>query len=149
MTVFVRRLRVADVPALEFIEEQNAVRYPARAGWVKTYRRLFATALEGEPQGIFVAEVEGKVVGGAIARQAGAHRVSGVPHGEVVTLTVAEAMRHEGVGLRLLKECEAYLRVCGCQAVTLMLPADAGESADMFKAAGYRVTAWELGRELT
>ena len=51
-------------------------------------------------------------------------------------------------GALLLREAEAYCKARGAEVLTLQLPADAGEDADVFKESGYQVAGWELERSL-
>ena len=62
--------------------------------------------------------------------------------------TVASGWRGQAVDTRLLREAEAYLRSRGCRSICLTMPADAGDDADVYKAAGYQVLSWELERRL-
>ena len=148
MPLNVRRVRVQDISTLEVFESDNMKRFPARAGWMEAYRRVVEKSLSEEPEGILVAEYEGRPVGAAVVRAREHHPVTGVKYGQLMTLTVASGWRGQGVDTRLLREAEAYLRSRGCESIALTLPADAGEDADLYKAAGYRVLGWELERAL-
>lgn len=148
MPLLVRHVRVQDLPALERLEAETVKRFPARQGWLETYGKLMQRALEEEPEGLLVAEVDGHVVGGAIVRQRGSHPVNGHTHGMLYALTVAPIWRSQGVAQRLLKEAEAYLKSRNCTSLHVNLPMDAGDDAELFKAAGYSVGGWELLRPL-
>lgn len=148
MPLLVRRVKVTDLPALEQLEQAAARRHPGRTRWMETYRRNIEKCLSDEPEGILVAEYDGHVVGGAIVQQKGAHPVTGASHGVLLGLTVAANWRDQGVGLRLLREAEAYLKARGCASLMVRLPADAGEDAEVFRQAGFQVVAWELERPL-
>jgi ribosomal protein S18 acetylase RimI-like enzyme len=148
MPLLVRRLKVSDLPVLEALEQEMVKRRPQRVGWMDAYRRRIEKALADEPEGILVADYDGRAVGGAIVQQRGAHPISGAPYGELLGLTVAPGWKNQGIDVRLLREAEAYLRSRGCSAMTLMLPADANDDAEVFKTSGYRVSGWELERPL-
>jgi ribosomal protein S18 acetylase RimI-like enzyme len=148
MPLMVRRVRVQDIPTLEHFESDNLKRFPGRAGWMEAYRRVVEISLSEEPEGILVAEYEGRAVGAAIVRARQQHPVTGKKYGQLMTLTVAHGWRGQGVDTRLLRESEAYLRSRGCESIAINLPADAAEDAELFKTAGYRVLGWELERPL-
>lgn len=148
MPLVVRRVKVMDIPVLESLELETVKRFPARTRWMETYRQLLEKALSEEPEGLLVADYEGRAVGGAIARVRGAHRLTGATQGRLEALTVAPAWRTQGVAERLLKEAEAYFKSRGCKVMALTLPSDAGADGDLFKASGFRVAAWELERPL-
>jgi GNAT superfamily N-acetyltransferase len=148
MPLVVRRVKVMDIPVLESLELETVKRFPSRKRWLETYRQHIEQALSEEPQGLLVADYEGRAVGGAIARVRGPHPLTGATQGRVEALTVAPAWRAQGVAERLLKEAEAYFRSRGCEVITVMLPADAGADGELYKARGYKVAAWELERKL-
>ncbi len=148
MALIVRRVKLQDIPVLEQYEADKLKRFPARAGWLEAYRRIIEKSLSEEPEGILVAEYEGRPIGCAVVRAREQHPVTGLKYGQLMTLTVANGWKGQSVDTRLLRECEAYLRSRGCESVALTLPADAGEDADLFKTAGYRVVGWELERTL-
>lgn len=148
MSLVVRRVKVVDLIALESLEQEVVRAYPARKRWMETYRALLERALTEEPEGLLVADYDGRAVGAAIARQRGAHPLTGEQHGRLEALTVAPAWRHHGVRERLLKEAEAYLKSRGCKRFVTTLPADAGAEGELFKQSGFKVAAWELERTL-
>lgn len=148
MPLVVRRVKVMDIPVLESLEQETVKRFPARTRWMETYRQQIEKALSEEPEGLLVADYEGRAVGGAIARVRGPHPLTGGLQGRVEALTVAPGWRTQGVAERLLKEAEAYFKSRGCKVITVSLPADAGADGDLYKASGFKVAAWELERKL-
>lgn len=148
MPLIVRRVKVQDISTLENFEADAAKRFPGRVGWMEAYRQVVDRSLSEEPEGILVAEYDGRPIGAAIVRARERHPLTGLKYGQMLTLTVAQGWKGQGVDTRLLREAEAYLRSRGCESIALSLPADAGEDAELFKTAGYRVLAWELERQL-
>jgi len=146
MAVFVRRLKVLDLPRLEEIETELLADYPSRPGWMRSFRRLVELTLSQEPEGLLIAESDGTVAGWAAVRQRGVHPMSGMKYGHIFHLSVARAFQTHGIGERLLREAEAYLRSRGCESIHLSMPADDPATVEMFKRAGYRLFAWELER---
>lgn len=144
--LIVRRPKVSDLPALEQIEAQHLKRFPARGGWLAGFAKLVERTLSEEPEGLMVADLDGQVAGCAIARQRGVHPVSGLTYGHIFHVSVAPALQKRGIGLRLLREAEAYLRSRGCEVIHLTVPADNPDAAELFQRSGYRVAAFELER---
>jgi ribosomal protein S18 acetylase RimI-like enzyme len=140
---------VMDIPALETLEKESVDRHPGRVGWLDTYRRFVERSLAEEPEGFLVAELNEKVIGGAIARQRGPHPLTGQKHGQLMSLTASPAYARYNVGQRLLVEAHAYLKSRGCKSVTIWIPTDSGGTElDLFKNAGFNVVSWELERAL-
>ena len=81
-------------------------------------------------------------------QQRGKHPVTRQTYGALLSLTVSEKARGAGVGKRLIKEAEAYLKARGCESLALRLPADAGTDAKLFQESGFQVVAWELEKPL-
>ncbi len=146
MTLIVRRLRVVDLPALEQIETRKMQRLPTRSGWLVATRNLLERTLAEEPEGVMIADLDGRVVGAAVARQRDHHPLHGVKYGHILHLSVDPGIADPQVKVRLLRECEAYLRSRGCEIVQLWLPADDTSDAEIFNKSGYRVAAWQLER---
>ncbi len=148
MPLVVRRVKVNDLPVLETLELETAKRFPSRTRWMETFRRIVEEALSREPEGLLVADYDGRAVGGVVVRLCGPHPLTGAPQGRVEVLTVAPGWRTQGVAERLLKEAEAYLKARGCALMVARLQADAGADGDVFKQTGFKVAAWELERPL-
>lgn len=144
MPLVVRRVKVTDLPVLETLERETVKRFPARTRWIETFRTMLETALSEEPEGLLVADYDGRAIGVAVARLAGDHPLTGQKLGRVLMLSVAPGWRTQGIGERLLKEAEAYLRSRGCRVVAFTLPSDEGAEGELFKQAGFKVSAWEL-----
>jgi GNAT superfamily N-acetyltransferase len=115
---------------------------------MESYRSLLERALTEEPEGLLVADFDGRAIGAAIARVRGTHPVTGEEHGRLEALTVAPAWRAHGIRERLIKEAEAYLKSRGCQVIAVSLPADAGADGELYRAAGFKVASWELEKSL-
>ncbi len=144
--LLIRRLKVSDLPALDAIEALRQPEWATQPAWPQSYRRLVERTLEEEPQGIFIAELDGHVAGWAVVRLRGVHPLSGKPQGHLLHLAVSPPMRRRGIGGRLLLETEAYLRSNGCEVVQLDLPAQDAAGAERMKKKGYRVTSVQLER---
>jgi ribosomal protein S18 acetylase RimI-like enzyme len=148
MALLVRRVKLTDIPVLESIEKDSLKRFPGRVGWMESYRKSIEKALTDEPEGILVAELDGAVVGGIVVQQRGTHPVTQVKFGALVSLTVGEQWRGAGIGKRLIKEAEAYLKSRACKSLAMRLPADAGKDAELFQHHGFQVVSWELEKAL-
>ena len=149
LSLLVRRLRVLDIPALEALERESVERHPGHKGWLDTYRKHIERSLSEEPEGFFVAEMNNAVVGGAIARQRGAHPLTGAKHGQLLALTADRAYSRYNVAQRLLLEASLYLKSRGCKSLTVWCPVDMDpKEIDLFKNAGFSVVSWELERQL-
>lgn len=144
MPLVVRRVKVSDLPVLETLELETTKRFPARTRWIETFRTMLESSLSEEPEGLLVADYDGRAIGVAVARVLGPHPLTGQTLGRVLTLSVAPGWKSQGIGERLLKESEAYLKSRGCQVIAISLPSDAGAEGDLFKQAGFKVSAWEL-----
>ena len=108
MPLNVRRVKIQDISVLEQFEADNMKRFPGRAGWMEAYRRVVEKSLSEEPEGILVAEYEGRPVGCAVVRARQHHPITGLKYGQLMTLTVAHGWTGKAVDTRLLRESEAY-----------------------------------------
>lgn len=144
MPLAVRRVKVTDLPVLELLELETAKRFPSRKRWIETFRSMLETSLSEEPEGLLVADYDGRAIGVAVARQSGVHPLTGQSLGRILALSVAPGWKSQGIAERLLRESEAYLKSRGCQVIAFSLPSDAGADGDVFKNAGFKVSAWEL-----
>ena len=70
---------------------------------------MLETALTAEPEGLLVADYDGRAIGCAIARVGQPHPLTGLLQGRLEALTVAPGWRSQGIAERLIKEAEAYL----------------------------------------
>jgi ribosomal protein S18 acetylase RimI-like enzyme len=139
---------VSDLPQLEELEYAQAELFPDRPGWAAHFRGLVERVLGEEPEGLMIAERDGKVVGWAAARPGGIHPTRKVPFGEVLHLSVLPAEQRAGVGRRLLREAEAYLRSRGCERIRLWVPTESDPARGLFLKQGYQVTGVEMERKL-
>src|SRR5205823_3442632 len=96
----VRRLKVMDIPQLEALERERLAAFPQRKGWLQTFHRHVERALSEEPEGFLVAELNDKVVGGAICRQKGPHPLTAEKHGQLLVLTVSALYARHNVAQR-------------------------------------------------
>ena len=148
MPLAVRRVKVQDLSALESMEADAVRSFPARKAWMESFRNLLERSLSEEPEGLLVADFDGRAVGAAVARVGGTHPVTGEEHGRLEALTVAHAWRAHGIRERLIKEAEAYLKSRGCRLMVTTLRADAGADAAVFKSSGFKGGGGELERQL-
>lgn len=148
MPLVVRRVKVQDLAVLESLESESAKSFPSRKRWMETYRGFVEKALSEEPEGLLVADYEGRAIGVAIARVRGPHPLTGEESGRLEALTVAPAWRSHGIRERLLKEAEAYLKSRGCKVMVTTLRTDAGAEGELYKGSGFKVGGWELERSL-
>lgn len=146
MPLFVRRLRVTDLPRLEEIESQHEKQEPSQTGWLHRVRKLIELALSDEPEGLLIADLDGKVVGWAAARQRQLHPLASEGFGYVLHISVATDARRQGLGARLLRECEAYLRASGCSGIRIAVPISDIASQQLMKKLGYGAVSAEMER---
>ncbi|MCC3158397.1 GNAT family N-acetyltransferase [Hymenobacter sp. 15J16-1T3B] len=109
--VLFRPAAAADAEALAGLI--GSIGYPTEAAVLR--RRLAHLTAAGDQ--VLVADLQGRVVGYAHLHQMPfLHRA---PDGRVVTLAVAEELRSQGLGRRLLQEAERVLREWGCGRVEI------------------------------
>lgn len=144
MPLAVRRVKVTDLPVLESLELETTKRFPQRTRWLETYRGLLESSLSDEPEGVLVADYDGRAIGAAVAKVRGPHPLTGATLGSIVALTVAPGWKSQGIGERLLREAEAYLKSRGCRVINVTLQSDAGADGELLRQAGFKVSAWEL-----
>ena len=147
MPLFVRRLRISDLPRLEEIEARHENESPTRKGWQSRVRKLIELALSDEPEGLLIADQDGKVVGWAAARQRPLHPLSTEGVGHVLHISVSADARRSGIGARLLRECEAYLRARGCSGIRISVRVDDTASQQLMKKLGYSAAYADLERK--
>jgi ribosomal protein S18 acetylase RimI-like enzyme len=134
--ITVRRSRPGDVSA---VLELWALARSERAS-TPDRREDVVRLVEGSPAALLVAEDAGRVVGAVIAAWDGWR-------GNIYRLAVDDAHRRRGVGLRLTRAAEDYLRGCGVSRVTALVAYDDEAAGFFWDAAGYpRDTA--IGRRV-
>lgn len=92
---------------LDFIDEMILA-----VGWASQSRPVFEAFMENDPQGCFIAELEGRPIGTAIGTPYGACGFIG----EVI---VRAELRNQGIGRQLVEHVIAYLRGRGAEGVCL------------------------------
>jgi ribosomal protein S18 acetylase RimI-like enzyme len=116
----IRSYREADLDTLKAITvicfenvsiDANIERRFGRVGehdWQWRKARHIDADVEAHPQGVFVAEVGGEVVGYITSRADDESRVGWIPN-----LSVLPAMQGQGIGRALMERCLDYLRDAG------------------------------------
>lgn len=104
-------------------------------------RREDVERLVGEsPAALLVAEDDGRVVGAVIAAWDGWR-------GNIYRLAVDDEHRRRGIGLRLTRAAEDYLRGRGARRITALVAFDDERAGAFWDAAGYPRDA-EIGRRV-
>lgn len=132
----VRRCREPDLPAVLALWEEERSRHASRPDRIEDLEDL----LEGSPAALLVAERDGEIVGTLIAAWDGWR-------GNMYRLAVRGACRRQGVGLRLIRAGEAYLRSRGARRVTALVAFDDEQAGRFWDAAGYPPDE-EIGRRV-
>ncbi len=96
--------------------------------------------VNGSPAALLVAVDAERVVGVVIAAWDGWR-------GNIYRLAVEDAYRRQGVGLRLTRAAEDYLRGCGVRRVTALVAYDDEAAGRFWDAAGYPQDA-DIGRRV-
>jgi ribosomal protein S18 acetylase RimI-like enzyme len=122
----VRRGGAADLPSV------SALWREARSGHASTPDRIedLEQLVEGFPAVLLVAQRDGEIVGALIAAWDGWR-------GNMYRLAVRDDCRRRGVGLRLVRAGEEYLRGCGSRRVTALVAFDDKRAGGFWEAAGY------------
>jgi ribosomal protein S18 acetylase RimI-like enzyme len=105
----VRNLITADVAAAQRLREL--------AGWNQTDQD-WLNLLSFEPNGCFVAEMDGRVIGSATSTRYIPNSGAG-SFGWIGMVLVDPEYRRHGIGSTLLKRCIQYLKDCGVETVKL------------------------------
>ena len=106
-----------------------------------TDRREDVERLVGEsPAALLVVEAAGQIVGAVIAAWDGWR-------GNIYRLAVDDGHRRRGVGRRLVRAAEDYLRGCGARRITALVADEDAEAGAFWDAAGYPRDT-EIGRRV-
>jgi len=112
-------------------------------------RKRIAVFSETPGHRFLVAEVDGAVVGFAAANTAESPRRQG-KNGDISALAIAESHQRKGIGRRLVRTIEDWLRSEGAVRVRLTSASHRTETAHHFyPALGYRQTGVRFDKDLT
>lgn len=95
---------------------------------------------DDSPAALLVAERNGEIVGALIAAWDGWR-------GNMYRLAVRDGHRREGIGLRLIRAGEEYLRQCGARRVTALVAFEDEVAGGFWESAGYPLDR-EIGRRV-
>jgi ribosomal protein S18 acetylase RimI-like enzyme len=132
----VRRCRLEDVPAVLALWAQARSEHASMPDRSHDVERL----LDGSPAALLVAESDGEIVGAVIAGWDGWR-------GNIYRLAVADGHRRAGIGIRLTRAAEDYLRGCGAGRITALVAYDDRAAGAFWEAAGYPQDP-EIGRRV-
>jgi ribosomal protein S18 acetylase RimI-like enzyme len=93
-------------------------------------RQNVESLVSGNPAALLVAEAAGEVVGAVIAGWDGWR-------GNIYRLAVGQNYRRQGIGLRLIRAAEDYLRDRGAERITALVAFDDEAAGAFWDAAGY------------
>ena len=112
-------------------------------------RKRITVFAEAPGHRFLVAEVDGAVVGFATANTAESPRRQG-KNGDISALAIAESHQRKGIGRRLVRTVEDWLRSEGAVRVRLTSASHRTETAHRFyPALGYRRTGLRFDKDLT
>jgi GNAT superfamily N-acetyltransferase len=138
----IRDPRDSDAAALARLLGQLG--YPADE---QTVRRRLASFAASPADRLFLAEVDGEVVGFA-----GIHVSPSIEHdadtAKVSTIVVDEAHRRRGIGRALLDAVEAEARARGCGLVFLTTAERRTDAHEFYRRAGWAETGRRFAKEL-
>ena len=109
--------------------------------------RLKELALDAQSSVVWIAELEGTVVGIATAKKFPAIHQS-APVVWLTVLVVSEKARGRGVGKRLVAEAEEWARDQGARKIALTSALHREEAHDFYKRLGYEHTGVRLVKTL-
>jgi ribosomal protein S18 acetylase RimI-like enzyme len=114
----------------------------ARSGHASTTDRVedLERLIEDSPAALLVSERDGEIVGALIAAWDGWR-------GNMYRLAVREDCRRQGIGLRLTRAGEEYLRGCGARRITALVAFDDDDAGGFWNSAGYPQDE-EIGRRV-
>ena len=132
----VRRAREADLPEVLALWEEERSRHASIPDRLDDLKRL----LDDTPAALIVAERDGEIVGTLIAAWDGWR-------GNMYRLAVRDDCRRQGIGLRLTRAGEEYLRGRGARRITALVAFDDEDAGRFWEAAGYPPDE-EIGRRV-
>jgi ribosomal protein S18 acetylase RimI-like enzyme len=132
----VRPCEAADLPKVLALWEEARSAQASIPDRIEDLRRL----VDDSPAALLVAEHEGEIVGALIAAWDGWR-------GNMYRLAVREDRRRQGIGVRLTRAGEEYLRGQGARRVTALVAFDDTDAGGFWDAAGYPPDE-EIGRRV-
>ncbi len=91
-----------------------------------------------DPAGLWFAEIDGKLVGQALARYHPQERIAaGMPVGRIEDVAVLPAYRSQGVGRALLLAAMNHLWGRGCRVIELTVDAENADARRLYDALGF------------
>ncbi len=138
--VRIRPLTEADLPALEWEGEFTHLR--------RLYRQTFRAMQRGQAM-MWVAEHDRAGVIGQVFVQLVSRRpdlADGLDRAYLFGLRVRPAWREQGIGTRLIRTVEDYVRGLGYARLTLIVGRQNRAARRLYERLGYRVAALEEGR---
>ncbi len=91
-----------------------------------------------DPEGLWFAEIDGKLVGQAIARyNTRGPKVRGIPLGRIDDVAVLPAYRGRGIGRALVLAAMGYLWRRGCRIIELTVDAENVHARRLYEALGF------------
>jgi len=119
MEIRLRRARKEDID--DFVKVYRSAYKGMKKYWYKRdkiIRWYFRWLLKRDPEGVFVAELGGKIVG-FIACDSNWENLFEEKLGEIHELVVMNEYKGKGIGSFLLKRGEEYLKAKGCSVIEL------------------------------
>jgi ribosomal protein S18 acetylase RimI-like enzyme len=129
--VEIRRARKADLPTIIALDER-VTRVPKTEYWRDLFER-FSEQEQG--RAIFIAEINGRVVGFAIG-EVRAWEFGSPPCGWIFGFDVDPEFRERGIGSRLLNALTSFFRSCGVSTLRTMLRRDDNLIMSFFRSQG-------------
>ncbi len=140
MSILIRPVQEADLPALEWGREYLHLR--------RIYRQVYHAMRRGQAM-MWVAEHPQQGVVGQVFVQLISRRhdlADGASRAYLFGLRVRPAWRGQGIGTRLIRTVEEYVRELGYSRLTLVVGRDNLTARRLYEKLGYGVVALEEGR---
>ena len=133
LPITVRPARLEDTDALTKLTDQLG--YPSTVEQVR--RRFEVLAENSDENAVFVAEVDGKILGWVHAHLY--NLLVDDPETEIGGLVVDETVRGQGIGERLMRAAEAWTLEKGCSSVYLRSNVIRAHAHEFYKRIGYTI----------
>jgi ribosomal protein S18 acetylase RimI-like enzyme len=134
--ITIRRGGSQDAQAALDLWEQARSEHASTPDRIEDLERLIGDS----PAALLVAERDGALIGALIAAWDGWR-------GNMYRLAVRDDCRRQGVGLKLTRAGEGYLRSCGARRITALVAYDDDDAGGFWDSAGYPQDE-EIGRRV-